>query len=62
MKALEVVIEPIQKEIPSPIDEILDLDTLCRECIRTALKQNIVRLVDNSIVEPYVNAWKEFAF
>jgi len=62
MKALEVVIQPIQSEIPSPIDEILDLDTLCRECISTSLRQNITRLVDNSIVQPYVNAWNDFTF
>jgi hypothetical protein len=62
MKALEVVLEPIQKEIPSPIDEILDLDTLCRECINASLRQNIVRLVESSIIQPYVNAWNEFHF
>jgi len=62
MKALEVVLDPIQKEIPSPIDEILDLDTLCRECIRKSLRENIVRLVENSIVQPYVEAWNNFNF
>jgi hypothetical protein len=62
MKALEVVLDPIQKEIPSPIDEIIELDTICRECINKALRDNITRLVDNGIVQPYVEAWKNFEF
>jgi len=62
MKALEVVLEPIQKEIPSPIDEIIELDTICRECIRKSLKDNVIRLVDNGIVQPYVEAWNNFNF
>jgi len=62
MKTLELVITPIQNEIPSPIDEILELDTLARECINTSLKQNITRIVDNCIVEPYVTAWNDLTF
>jgi len=62
MKALEVVLDPIQKEIPSPIDEIIELDTICRECINKALRENITRLVDNGIIQPYVEAWKNFEF
>jgi hypothetical protein len=62
MKGLEVVITPIQNEIPSPIDEILDLDTLARECINTSLRQNVTRIVDNAIVEPYVAAWNDLTF
>jgi len=62
MKTLEVVLTPIQNEIPTPIDEILDLDTLARECINTSLRQNITRIVDNCIVEPYVNAWNDLTF
>lgn len=62
MKALEVVLEPIAKEIPSPIDEVLDVNTLCRECINTALRQNIEKLAENSIVQPYVKAWNDFTF
>jgi len=62
MKALEQVLDPIQKEIPSPIDEILDLDTLARECIKKSLKQNVTHIVDNCIVDPYVNAWNALTF
>jgi len=62
MKGLEEVLTPLTKEIPSPIDEVLDIDTLCRECINTALRQNITRLVDTSIVDPYVKAWNTFSF
>jgi hypothetical protein len=62
MKALENVLTPIQNEIPSPIDEILDLDTLARECINTSLRQNVTRIVDNAIVEPYVAAWNDLTF
>jgi len=62
MKVLEVVLTPIQSEIPAPIDEILDLDTLARECINTSLRQNITRIVDNAIVEPYVAAWNDLTF
>jgi hypothetical protein len=62
MKVLEEVITPIQNEIPPPINEILDLDTLARECINTALRQNIERIVNNAIVDPYVKAWGTFSF
>jgi len=62
MKGLEHVLKPIQDEIPSPIDEILELDTIARECINKSLRENISRLVDNGIIEPYVAAWKEFTF
>jgi len=62
MKALEPVLDPIQKEIPSPIDEILDVDTLSRECINASLRQNVTRIVDNAIVDPYVNAWNSLTF
>jgi len=62
MKALEHILDPIQKEIPSPIDEILDVNTLARECINTSLKQNVTRIVDNAIVDPYVKAWNTISF
>jgi len=62
MKTLENVLTPIQNEIISPIDEILELDTLARECINTSLRQNITRIVDNCIVDPYVNAWNDLTF
>jgi len=62
MKTLEVVLTPIQNEIPTPIDEILELDTLARECINASLRQNITRIVDNCIVEPYVNTWNDLTF
>jgi len=62
MKALEEVITPINEEIPAPINEVLDIDTLCRECINTSLRQNITRLVDSAIVDPYVKAWNTFSF
>lgn len=62
MKALEVVLDPIGKAIPAPIDEILEIDTLARECINTALRQNISKLVENGIIEPYVSAWGELTF
>jgi len=62
MKTLEHLLDPLQKDIPSPIDSILDVNTLARECIHTALKQNVIRIVDNAIVDPYVKAWSSFAF
>jgi len=62
MKVLAEVLDPIQKEIPAPIDEILDVDTLARECINASLRQNVTRIVDNAIVEPYAEAWKNIAF
>jgi len=62
MKALDQVLDPIQKAIPSPIDEILEIDTLARECINASLKQNVTKIVDNAIVDPYVAAWNELTF
>jgi len=62
MKGLDVILDPISKAIPPPIDEILDIDTLARECINKSLRQNVNEIVETGVVEPYVKAWADLTF
>jgi len=62
MKLLALALEEASKMIPSPIDEILDINTITEEAVEEALKEQITSQVNECFIEPYVAAWKDLSF
>jgi len=62
IKALEIVTKPLQASIPSPLNVVVEIDTIAEESVVDALHQTIEKLVVDSILEPGTKLWAASAF
>eukprot|EP01125_Pyxidicula_operculata_P000263 TRINITY_DN10340_c0_g1_i1.p1 TRINITY_DN10340_c0_g1~~TRINITY_DN10340_c0_g1_i1.p1 ORF type:complete len:678 (+),score=214.89 TRINITY_DN10340_c0_g1_i1:59-2092(+) len=62
MKALKVILDPLTKQIPSPISDILDVENIARESINKALSDSMTLVVTKTMIEPFVAAFEKAKF
>jgi len=59
MTALKQIIEPLSKQVPKPLDEIVEIDTIVRESINKALKDSINKLVQKAMIVPFLETYSK---
>jgi len=62
LKALDPVITPLASTVPSPINEVVEVEQIATDAVRDALHQIFRKIVAESIVEPAAKAWGQSAF
>lgn len=57
LKAIDTVVQPLAATIPSPLNEVVDVEQTAAEAVRDALHQIVEKMVAESLIAPAAKAW-----
>jgi len=62
LKAIDAVVSPLASAVPSPVNEVVEVEQIAHESVRDALHQMFQKVVADSILGPASQAWSASAF